>query len=448
MDKSTTAPKRSYAAYVLFMMLCLYMVNYIDRAIVSGLVGPIKESFGVSDTFMGFLMGPAFAVFYTTAAIPIARLADRYSRIRIISIGAIVWSFFTVLCGLSVNEWMFAAARIGVGIGEAAFLAPAYSLLSDYFPARKRGTAFAILNLGVYFGQIGGLMGGAAIEKAYDWQTAFLVLGAPGIALGLLAWLTVREPERGRLDDGPKKDSTASFWKVFPALWQAKSYRYMVIGGMLGGFGGVALANWGPELYLRAFNVDQETANASYGLAFMISGLTGVIAMGAICDRLAPRDAAWPLRLSAIGVLGSMLAIIAVAQSPSLMWGLIFAVPAGLFGGGWVVALQSSLQDLLPGTTRATGTSFWAFCFTLAGFVLGTQFASIMIDALRPAFGEQSIRHAITLTFLTCIPAGWLLWQASKSVLSDAKPLAARIAEVEKESAEAAAQSANSTPAA
>lgn len=432
MTEHSKSPSRNYAWYVLFMMLLLYMVNYIDRAIVSGLVGPIKESYGVSDTFMGFLMGPAFAVFYTTAAIPIARLADRYSRIMIISIGALVWSGFTVLCGLSTNEWMFAFARIGVGVGEAAFLAPAYSLLSDYFPARRRAMAFAVLNLGVYFGQIGGLMGGAAIEKAYDWQTAFLVLGAPGVALGILAWFTVKEPERGRLDDHVEiKKSKASFFQIFPALWASKAYRYMVIGGALGGFGGVALANWGPELYLRAFSVDQETANASYGLAFMISGLTGVILMGAICDRLAPKDSAWPLKLSTIGVVGSMIAIICVAQSPSLLFGLLFAIPAGLLGGGWVVALQSSLQDLLPGETRATATSFWSFCFTISGFVLGTQFASIMIDGLRPVFGEQSIRYAISLCFMPCIPAGLLLWRAAKIVEEEAAPLAKRIADIE-----------------
>jgi len=431
---------RSYAWFVLGLMVHLYTVNHADRAIVSGLSGVIRDSYGVSDTFMGFLMGPAFAVFYTTAAIPIARLADKYSRVMIISVGALVWSVFTILCGIAPNEWLFAGARIGVGVGEAAFLAPAYSLMSDYFPARRRGMAFAVLNLGVYFGPILGLMGGAAIEAQYDWHTAFIALGAPGIALGVMAWLLVREPERGRLDEAvTHTKSKATFMQVMPALWRTPSYRLMVIGGLLGGFGGISLANWGPELFLRAFDVDRETANAGYGLSFMIAGLFGVLAMGAICDRLAPRNAAWPLRLSAIGVVGSMAAIIAVSQSPSLMWGIAFAVPAGLFGGGWVVALQSSLQDLLPGHVRATGTSFWAFCFTISGFVLGTLFAGYMIEALEPMFGSQSIRHAISLTFLPCIPAAILLWRASSLVEADAASLAARVDQIEADATAASA---------
>jgi len=202
----TTADKtpkgRGYAWLVLLMMVLLYLVNVADRYVASGLLEEIKKTFEVSDTFMGFLVGPAFAIVYTLLAIPIAMLADRTNRVRIIVAGAIIWSGFTVASGMAQTPWTFAAARLGVGVGEAAFLAPAFSVLSDYFAPKRRALAFAILNFGVYFGQIFGLVGGAAIADASSWRTAFIALGAPGVLLGLLTLIVVREPRRGRLDPG------------------------------------------------------------------------------------------------------------------------------------------------------------------------------------------------------------------------------------------------------
>lgn len=172
-------PTRRYAWFVLVMMVLLYLLNYADRYVAVGLLEEIKKTFEVSDTYMGFLVGPAFAIIYTIFAIPIARFADKHNRVRIIAAGAVVWSLFTVLTGMAKTPGLFAAARIGVGIGEAAFLAPAFSLLADYFAPKRRALAFAILNFGVYFGQIFGLVGGAAIAEATHWRTAFVVLGAP-----------------------------------------------------------------------------------------------------------------------------------------------------------------------------------------------------------------------------------------------------------------------------
>ena len=196
----TTRQSRKYSWFVLLMMVLLYLVNVADRYLASGLLEEIKKTFEVSDTFMGFLVGPAFAVVYTLLAIPIARLADKRNRVKIIVTGAIVWSCFTVLSGIANTPWAFAFSRLGVGVGEAAFLAPAFSLLSDYFPPKKRAFAFAILNFGVYFGQIFGLVGGAAIADAFHWRIAFISLGAPGVILGLLTLILVKEPARGRLD--------------------------------------------------------------------------------------------------------------------------------------------------------------------------------------------------------------------------------------------------------
>lgn len=416
-------PSRKYAGYVLGMMLLLYLLNYVDRFLVVGLVGPIKETYGISDTYMGFLIGPAFAMFYTIMAIPIALLADRFNRVYIISIGAIVWSVFTVTSGLATTPEMFALSRVGVGIGEAAFVAPAYSLLSDYFAPRKRAMAFAILNLGVYMGQICGAVGGPKIAEAFTWQTAFLALGLPGILLGVFTILTVREPVRGRLDGDIVAKKSLPFMTAFTALIKKKSYVYMLIGAALGGFGGYGFGYWGVALFERAFELSNADAGQQFGLAFGVPGVFGALIIGWLCDKLAPKDARWPLWLSAMGVVGSMVFMLAVCFAPSVAMATALAIPSSLLGGGWVIAMQSSLQDLMPGNTRATGTSIWGFALTFTGLALGVQFAGLMIDQFSDMGSGPAIRSALSLTLLTCIPAALFIVLASRTVVRDREDL-------------------------
>ncbi|MEE3080948.1 MAG: MFS transporter [Pseudomonadota bacterium] len=423
-----TKPTKGYAAYVLLMLSALYTVNYVDRFLVSGLLDPIKDSLDVSNTYMGFLVGPAFALFYTTLAIPIARLADRYSRVKIIVTGTLVWSLFTVLSGFAETPEAFLIARIGVGIGEAAFLAPAFSLLADYYPPRRRTMAFAILNLGVYFGQMGGLIGGPAIESVAGWQAAFIALGLPGIILAVLAIITIREPIRGQLDDArsqdTQKDEIAIPIKALAALLiKTRSYLMMTAGTALGGFAGYGFGYWGPTLFSRGFNLSLTEAGGRFAISFGISGLFGALLMGFMCDRLAQKNHRWPFWLSAGGVAGSMAFMMAVCLTENVQIATLLAFPAGLLGGGWVVALQAALQDLLPGNIRATSSSIWAFALTFAGLVGGVQFAGFMIDIFAAYPPDYAIRYALTITLLPCIPASFLIASAGYTIVSDREKL-------------------------
>ncbi|EJW20478.1 hypothetical protein IMCC14465_17710 [alpha proteobacterium IMCC14465] len=431
---SDSKPAKGYAVYVLLMLAALYTVNYVDRFLVSGLLDPIKDSLDVSNTYMGFLVGPAFALFYTTLAIPIARLADRYSRVKIIATGTLVWSLFTVLSGFADTPEAFLVARIGVGIGEAAFLAPAFSLLADYYPPRRRTMAFAILNLGVYFGQMGGLIGGPAIESVAGWQAAFIALGLPGIILAGLTILTIREPMRGQLDDSDptdlsenldkQKQDTAIPIKTLAALLvKTRSYLMMTAGTALGGFAGYGFGYWGPTLFSRGFDLSLTEAGGRFAVSFGISGLFGALLMGFMCDRLAQRNHRWPFWLSAGGVVGSMAFMMAVCLTDNVEIATLLAFPAGLMGGGWVVALQAALQDLLPGKIRATSSSIWAFALTFAGLVGGVQFAGFMIDMFAAYPPDIAIRYALTITLLPCIPASLLIASAGYTILTDREML-------------------------
>ena len=429
MSETATPPvevKRSYAWVVLVFMLLLYLLNCADRYVAVGLLEDIKAEFDVSDTFMGFLVGPAFAFVYTFLAIPIAVLADRVNRVRIIVTGAIVWSAFTVFSGLAETPTQFALARLGVGVGEAAFLAPAFSVLSDYFPPAKRALAFAILNFGVYFGQIFGLVGGAQIAAATDWRTAFIVLGAPGIMIAILTLFVVKEPERGRLDPARQSTERPRLWPTVKLLCSTPTFLWMLIGVGLGGFASYGFGIWAPTLFARAFDLPLTEANARYGGPSFIAGLSGALLIGVLCDRLAARNSRWPYRLSAMGLAGFFVTMFWLCFTDSVTLATILTFPAGLMAGGWVIAQQAALQDLLPASIRATATSVWAFALTFAGLVLGVQLAGILTDILSDQYGTQAIRYALAAILLVNIPAIGALLMAGRRFEQDRADLAAR----------------------
>ena len=170
-----------YRNYVLFVLFVTYVLNFLDRQLMTILLEPIKQEFDASDTAMGFLTGFAFALFYATLGIPVARLADRWSRRNVIAISITLWSGMTALCGAAASFWQLALFRIGVGVGEAGGTPPSHSLIADYFPPEQRSTALSIHATGTQFGILIGMLGGAFIAEAYGWRMAFVIFGVPGL---------------------------------------------------------------------------------------------------------------------------------------------------------------------------------------------------------------------------------------------------------------------------
>ncbi|NNE58510.1 MAG: MFS transporter [Hellea sp.] len=417
----TTSPERGYAWFVLFMLTLLYLMNYADRTVASALIEKIKLTYDVGDTYMGFVIGPAFAFVYCVAAIPIARFADRRNRIKIIALGAVVWSVFTVLSGMANTPGQFAAARFGVGVGEAAFLAPAYSVLSDYFPPKKRGLAFAVLNLGVYFGVLVGGIGGAQLAASYDWQWAFIILGAPGFIFALATFLLVKEPKRGRLDDnaGANLEEETVFKDVFALLWRQQSFRFLTYAAVLGGFAAVSFGTWAIPLFERIFEISNEEATTRYFLTTVGASILGVLAMGYLCDRGSKSDPRAPYRYSSLGFLGFSLIAIAICFMSDVNIATALVFPAALLGAGWVVAVQAALQDLVPAEHRATATAIWAFALTFAGLVIGVLFVGVFNDFLWETYGARAIRYSMALTLSVAIPAAWYIYRAGATAEAD-----------------------------
>ncbi|WP_252258515.1 spinster family MFS transporter [Erythrobacter aurantius] len=401
---------------VLILLLGIAIFNHADRFLLAGLVDPIKAEFGVSDGFMGLLMGPAFAVFYSTLAIPIAIYADRANRIRIIVAGCVIWSVFTILSGYATGPATLAAARIGVGVGEAAFQAPAYSVIAAYFMADQRGKAFAVMALAVYFGQMLGYGAGPAIAEVHDWRFAFKLFGAIGLAIVAVAWLIVREPPRTEA-----ATARLPFVPLARQLVRLRSYRGMMFGMGIGVLSGIAFGFWGPTLFSRNYGISMAEAGSAFGGAFVIPGMIGAMLFGALADRIAKNGYARMLVLSAIGLAVATGVVVATVWAQSLTVALLWALPAGLFGGGWAVGIYAGLQYVLPDRMRATGTAIAMLAVNLLGYVIGPWLAGVLSEA----FGEgaQGLRMALTVVVPVGLLGALLLWRGALSLEADRKSL-------------------------
>jgi len=403
---------------VLFLLLVIYILNYLDRYLISGLVDPIKGDLEVRDGFMGLLIGPAFALLYTSLAIPIARLADRHSRILIICVGCFVWSLFTLLSGFSQTPWQLAAARVGVGVGEAAFVAPAYSLLAAYFAPHRRGIAFAILGVAVYFGQIGGYSLGPAVAAEYDWRWAFKIAGLPGLIIAPLAYLLIREPQRVL---APAAD-TIKLLPLLGLLTRRASYSLLALGMGLGAMSGLGFGLWGPTLFARAYEIPVEQAGPIFGFYFGLSGLAGMLVFGAVADVAARGGMHRPVLLGGAALFLATALIMAVTWSPDVNMAKLIAIPSGLLGGGWSIGVLSSLQYLLPDRFRATATALFVMFMTFMSFVIGPWLTGLLSES----FGDDAASLRLALSII--IPTGFVgaasIWLAAKFLERDRAALA------------------------
>ncbi|MEE3330206.1 MAG: MFS transporter [Myxococcota bacterium] len=396
---NASASETRYANYVLVILTMMYTFNYLDRWVLSILVEDIKADFGVSDTYMGFLLGPVFAIFYTVLGLPIARLADRSSRRNILSIAFVAWSAMTALSGLARNGIDLALARVGVGVGEAGGTAPAHSLLADYFPPERRAFAFGVFQQGVFLGQFFGLTLGAWISTTFSWQQTFIAFGVAGLFGAALLFATVREPIRGRYDPAPPESANTrpSIKEVFALLWGKKSFRALAIGGGIASFGGTGFGTWMPALLERALEMPRIEIGTRYGMTMAIFGGLGALLGGYLTDRLSRRDVRWLLWMPAASVILSLPLLMAQVFAPSANFAVAMAIPSGLLGGGWAPAAYAGVQRLAPAHMRAVAASIMVLFITLLGQGAGPQAIGILSDLFEAEHGLNSIRIAIAV---------------------------------------------------
>ena len=393
----------AYANYVLAVMFLAYVFNFIDRQIVAILLEPIKQDLDVSDTAMGFLTGTAFALFYATLGIPIARWADVWVRRSIIALGTAVWSAFTVASGQVNNFTQMALARIGVGVGEAALSPPAHSLLADYFPVERRATALGIYSMGIHIGILFGVVAGGWLEEFWGWRMAFVVVGAPGLLIAALVRWTVREPKRGGQEATPAKPQdegdVPSVREVVGFLWSLKSFRHLAFATSLCAFAGYSFVNWAPTFLRRVHDMSGGELGTKFGLVLGIAGAIGSVLAGVLADRFGKKDLRWWLWVPAFagaGPIPFVLAFFAV-DNPDLGLALVF--PGLIVGAMYQGPVFSTVQTLVHVRMRAVASGILLFVINIIGLGLGPQSVGILNDFVFSDYGDEAIRYSMPLIF-------------------------------------------------
>lgn len=388
-------PTPAYSWYVLSVLVAVYVMNFVDRQILAIVLEDVKAELGVSDTVMGLLSGPAFAMFYTLAGIPIARWADRGSRRFIIALGLTVWSAMTAACGLARTTGQLALARFGVGIGEAAGTPPSHSLISDYFPPERRATALSIYGMGIYLGVLFGFLGGGYIRDTFDWRTAFLVAGAIGLPLALLLRFTIREPDRGASEHTAVDTETPPMREVLRILFAQRSFRWLTLAACFQALSGYAILSWAPTFLIRVHEMGYTEIGVKFGLIAGLGGAFGVTAGGVLADRLGARDARWYVWMPAILALVSAPLAIPFYLLSDTNLALTAFVPFYVLGNMYVGPLWSLAQGLVPVRMRAVASASLLTVLNIFGLGLGPLLVGMLNDALAETYGAHAIRYSL-----------------------------------------------------
>jgi MFS family permease len=414
------APSSVERWYVLILMMLIYAINIADRYVVSTVLEPIRLELHLSDLGVAFLTGVPLALFYVTCGIPMSWLADRSNRRNILSLSLIVWSGFTALCGMSQSYLQFLLGRIGVGIGEAGGTPPSTAIVSDCFPPDRRPMAMTILALGAPIGAwIAAYMAGG-VAGAYGWRYAFYALGLPGLVIGIVVFLTIREPIRGRLDS-LVEDMKPSIVTSLKFLWRQKAAFHVVMGGGLCAFWGWGLMAFTPTFLMRTYSLDVAQAGAVTGNIHLIGGSLATVATAWYLSRPSMAD---PRR-----VVWLLAAGIALATVPSILayWthSLFFAklmfwifIPSIYFYIGPCFGL---LNNLAPCHMRSMFIAVSLLVANLLNFG-----APQLVGALSDWFGHHlvssdadSLRLAQLMLAPTGFWAAYHLYAAAKTILAD-----------------------------
>lgn len=409
---------RPRAGITLFMLMIVYIFNFLDRQILGILAEPIKADLNLSDAEFGALGGLAFAILYSVMGVPLSILADRTRRSWVIGGALTFWSGFTALCGTATSFWQFFIFRLGVGVGEAGGVAPSYALISEYFPPQKRARALAIFSLGVPVGLAAGTLLGAYIAAAVDWRAAFLTMGVLGIILAPIFLWIVRDPPRAA--PAASEVEAQSVFSVFPILLRKPSFWLMSIAAGCSSLTGYGLALWTPAVLMRSFGLDLITTGQFLASLLLIGGTSGMFLGGWLADKLGHSDRRWYMWLPAIAwlITAPTFAIAFMVPMPLVAMWFILLIPNAL-NTLWLGPITNSVQHLVPKSMRATASGCFLMINNLIGLGAGPMLMGFISDEFSATYGADSLRYAAVLCLVFYILAAGLALLAARSLRSD-----------------------------
>jgi predicted MFS family arabinose efflux permease len=418
---TTTVTKPAHAGrhFALALLVVVYTFNFIDRQILSILIEPIKLELGLNDTQMGLLTGFAFALFYATLGIPIARYADRGNRRNLIALALGIWSFMTAVSGLALNFWHLLIARIGVGVGEAGCSPPAHSIIADYFPAENRATALGIYSLGIPVGIMFGLFAGGWINEYFGWRVAFFVVGIPGLALAVIVRFTMREPERGMAEGRVAAAAQPTIKETLDFLWKKPSFRHLAFAAALSAFVGYGVVTWVPAFLIRSFGMGTGEIGTWFGLILGIPGGIGIALGGYLADRLGAKNTSWFLWTTAVAlVLATPFNLVAYLGSTSVIALVAMIIPI-MLGNFYQATTFSQTQGLVELRMRAVAAGILLFIINIIGLGLGPLAVGMLADLLEPTYGKEALRYSLLAFSVVNLWAAYHYFIAGKHLKDD-----------------------------
>ena len=405
-------------AYTVGLLTFIYTTNYVDRQIVAILLQSIKLDMGLSDTQLGLLSGLAFAIFYATLGIPIAYLADRVSRKKIIIVSLSLFSVMTIICGFAQNFIQLLLARIGVGVGEAGTSPPSHAMIADMYAPNERATPLAIFALGINIGLLIAFLVGGWVNHHYGWRTAFQVVALPGLLLVVIAMFTLRDPPRG-LSDGQEAQKAPPLGEVARYILHNKTLRQLIIGSTLVvtvGYGAIA---WLPTYFVRVHAMTTIEVGQILALLIGIGGGIGTALGGHFADRLGKRDVRWNLWLivilALVGLPFSVGAYLATDATLAIIL-LAFPVSVGALYFGPTLAM---LHTLVRPEMRSLASAILLFINNIIGLGLGPLMIGVLSDYFSTDYGARALPYAMVTSALLALWASVHLWLAASTLRAD-----------------------------
>jgi len=419
-DATSGEPPAIKGRYIaLAMLILVYTLNFLDRQIISILKDPIAEELKLTDTQLGLMGGLAFALLYTTLAVPIAWFADRRSRVWIMTWALGIWSAFTAICGFTNNFIQLFFARMGVGVGEAGGVAPAYSLIADYFPPKQRARALAIYSFGIPVGSAAGILFGGLLAQYVDWRFAFISIGLFGVLLAPAFRLLVKDPPRGLYDTKAAGEKPLGFLPVCKLAFAKPTFWLMAFGAAFSSMVGYGLLYWMPTFLARSMNMSLVDRSWFLAGVLFIGGVAGMMLGGFLADRLGQKSKSYyPLIPAVAFLISAPLYVLGVITTDPAIAFFVFLAPQAL-GLVWLGPVVTAVQHLGPANSRTMISALFLLINNLIGIAVGTWFFGAMSDYLKPTFGEDSIKYAFIFGLGFYVVAAILLFLASFRIKKD-----------------------------
>jgi len=433
--KTETAawPKPAVGWYAIGVLLVIYTSSFIDRSIIALMVQPIRRDLGISDTEISLLQGFAFAVFYVLGGLPFGWAADRYARRMIIWFGTTMWSIATVCCGLAGSYGQLFLARVGVGIGESSFGPSAQSLVTDLFPKERLGRAMGVYMLGVSLGSgLAFLIGGTVVSligaaetvtvpilgAIRPWQFTFIVVGAPGVLLGLLM-LTVKEPRRRErmVQDGasgavPLKVALAYMWK------HARTYGYWIAGNSLLGLVLFGYGSWMVTSLIRTFGWSPGPTGQLYGILTLVFGMSGSVIAGAVADRFVREGVRFAYNRVLSWICMGLFPFAVAAPLVDLpILAVMLTAGAIFFANSFSGISSAAMFVITPNQMRGQLVAIKYFFASTASFTISPTLIAVLTDYVFE--DDQGVRYSIALVSAVAIPAAWMCYRAARASFED-----------------------------